>query len=177
MNGLRRHAPWLLLLVAVPALLAGKPNKTEESGDEVEDGLDVWFRDAGLEVAAQQATAEYIEAEAGESELLERAYPGAPPQIPHSVEDMLPILVDENECLECHHPDNTTSKKDKPLPESHFERPTMGAGREGGQVWVITSYAQDDDVVGFRYNCVQCHTPQATNAPTPASTFENIDKK
>ena len=177
MNRLRRHGPWLLLLLVVPVLLAGKPNKAEEAGEEPDDGLDVWFREADLTVAAQQASAEYTDVDAGDSELIDRAFAGAPPQIPHSVEDMLPILADENECLECHHPDNTVSKKDKPLPDSHFERPTMGTGREGGQVWVITGYSMDDDVVGFRYHCVQCHTPQATNVPTPESTFEGGEKK
>jgi cytochrome c-type protein NapB len=170
------RGPWLLLLLLVPLLVAGKPDKAEDPDKEPEDGLDVWFRDQALEVAAQQATAEYIEADAGDSKLLERSWDGEPHQIPHSVEDMLPILIDENECLECHHPDNTVSKKDKPLPQSHFERPEMGMGLEGGQVWVITSYRKDEDVVGFRYNCVQCHTPQATNVPTPESTFEGNKK-
>lgn len=177
MNRLRNSGPWLLLLLLVPLLVAGKPKEDGEPGMEPDDGLDVWFRDQDLAVAAEQASAEFIEADAGDSSLLERAWDGAPPQIPHNVEDMLPILIDENECLECHHPDNTISKKDRPLPESHFERPEMGVGREGGQVWVITSYRKDDDVVGFRYNCVQCHTPQATNVETPKSTFDGTKKK
>ena len=164
---------WLLLfLLAAPLLVAGKPKKDADPGAEPDDGLDVWFQDQALEVAAEQAKVEYIDADAGGSTLLERSWDGAPPQIPHTTEDMLPILADENECLECHHPDNTLTRKDKPLPDSHFERPEMGAGLEGGQVWVITSYSKDEDVVGFRYNCVQCHTPQATNVPTPKSTFE-----
>ena len=31
-----------------------------------------------------------------------RAFHGAPPQVPHEVESMLPITLDDNQCLECH---------------------------------------------------------------------------
>ena len=36
------------------------------------------------------------------SKALPRAYPGAPPQIPHRVDDALPIMAGDNLCLDCH---------------------------------------------------------------------------
>ncbi|MCP5067783.1 MAG: hypothetical protein GY946_14575 [bacterium] len=141
--------------------------------NEVDDGIDVYFRDVDLGALTKQALPAYPDTEAGESKNLDRAFPGAPPQIPHTVEDMLPILADDNECLNCHHPDNTTNKKDMPLTDSHFQRAVMGKGGKGdAMVWVVKSYKEVKDAFGSRYNCTMCHTPQASNVDTPKSTFK-----
>jgi cytochrome c-type protein NapB len=142
---------------------------------ERSDGLDIWFRNTDLEALSTQDLARYPDSEAGESKLIDRAFPGAPPQIPHTMEGMLPITSDENECLECHHPDNTLSKKDLPLPESHFERAVMRKGKKKEpMVWVVKGYEQADDVVGARYDCTMCHSPQASNVKSPATTFKRV---
>jgi cytochrome c-type protein NapB len=145
--------------------------ETAEVADS-DDGLRVWFRDADLGALADQELPVYYDTEPGESERLERAWPDAPPQIPHTVLDMLPITADDNECMECHHPDNAISKEDLPFPKSHFERPVMAQGPEGSaMVWVVARYEEAKDLVGSRYNCTMCHTPQATNVKTPATSF------
>lgn len=171
-----RKSGVLIALLTLPLVaLAGFAVGGEDDKSEVEDGLDVWFRDADLEAMSSPPVTTYIEAAAGESTLLERAWTTAPPSIPHTTEDMLPILLDENECVECHHPDNTTSKKDKPLPDSHFQRPLLGAGPEGDPMaWKVTGYEAGDDLFGARWNCVMCHTPQAENVNTPATTFISL---
>jgi nitrate reductase cytochrome c-type subunit len=172
---MRRRPPlssWLVVL-ALPffALVSGANEK------EADDGIDVYFRDVNLTALSDQALETYPDVEAGESLLLDRSFPDAPPQIPHAVADMLPITLADNECIECHHPDNVTGKEDAPLPKSHFSRAVMGGGGKGDPMaWVVKSYEDAKDVAGTRYNCDMCHTPQATNVDTPKSTFIRLER-
>lgn len=157
-----REALLILALVAAPA--------AADSGSD--DGIEVYFREGGLLDLTPQPLEVYSDSEAGESERVETAFPGAPPVIPHTVEDMLPITAEDNECLECHHPENAVEKEDVPLSDVHFERPVMGQGKpDGGMVWVVKGYQKAEDVYGARYNCTMCHAPQATNVKDLASRF------
>jgi cytochrome c-type protein NapB len=168
-----QFSSWVVIL-ALPffAAVAGASDK------EVDDGIDVYFRDVDLAALSDQPQEEYPDDEAGESLLLERSFPDAPPQISHTVVDMLPITADDNECIECHHPDNVASEADSPLPKSHFSRAVMGAGKKGeAMVWVVKGYEDAKDVVGTRYHCNMCHTPQATNVDTPSSTFTTVKRR
>jgi nitrate reductase cytochrome c-type subunit len=175
---------WLLaLLVAVfvPGAFLGACVGTTEKGSpkgvptftpEADDGLDVFFRDASLSSLSDQALPEYPDADAGESTKIARDFPDAPPQIPHAVEEMFPITLAGNECLECHLPENATGD-DVPLPDSHFKAPVMGKGAvDQPMAWVVKDYQQTQDVMGARYSCNMCHTPQATNVSTPKNSFE-----
>ncbi len=144
---------------------------------EVDDGLDLYFRENDVLALADQALPVYPETDAGESTQIERDFPHAPPAIPHTLEDMYPIMLGDNECIECHHPDNTVSKEDAPLPESHFETPVMGKGAKGeAMVWVVKGYEKTKEIAGARYNCDMCHTPQAINVQTPNSRFVSARK-
>lgn len=89
-----------------------------------------------------------------------RAAYGAPPLVPHSVDDYLPIGVDKNACIGCH--DRPGSKKAKgqatTMPPTHYVK-TDGKPR----------------VSGDYYNCGLCHAPAAAvpdlvgnKAPKPA---------
>ena len=168
-----RGSSWLLIGL-LPLFAAG----ASAGEKETDDGIDVYFRDVSLIAMSNQALEVYPESEAGESMLIERAFPDAPPQIPHTVEDMFPITADDNECIECHHPDNVAGKEDSPLPKSHFSRAVIGAGgKADGMVWVVKRYEDAGDVVGSRYNCDMCHTPQATNVDTPKSDFVRLKRK
>ena len=165
-----RLSPWLLVLFMLPALVTGSvmADTTKESGD----GIDIYFRSSDLGALSSQALAEYPDTDAGESQNFDRSFPDAPPQVPHTVEDMLPITRLDNECLECHHPENAVEGQDVPLPESHFQRALMAKGKTNEpMVWVVKGYEQAKDVVGTRYHCSMCHTPQATNVSTPRSDF------
>lgn len=167
---MRRRAQlssWLIIGLLPFLAVTATANEKEE-----DDGLDVYFRTVSLSSLSDQALESYTDSEAGESKLIDRAFPDAPPQIPHTVVDMLPITANDNECVDCHHPDNVASKADLPLPKSHFSRPVMGSGGEGNpMVWVVKGYEDAKDVVGSRYDCTICHTPQATNVDTPSSKF------
>lgn len=173
-----RKAPNSFWLAAVLALLVTACAGSVDDKEKSSDGLDMYFRDGDLLALTEQSLPVYPDAMAGESETLSRDFPDAPPQIPHTVEDMYPILIDDNECLECHHPENATSKEDVPLPESHFNAPVMGKGKPGDSMaWVVKDYKKNDDVFGARYNCDMCHTPQANNVDTPNNRFVSAQKK
>jgi nitrate reductase cytochrome c-type subunit len=164
---------WWLLGLVVPLLLlaAGGADLAEET----DDGINVYFRDTELGALAKQDAAKFPGTDAGESQLIDRSFPDAPPSIPHTVEDMYPITPGDNECLECHHPDNAVEGTDIPLPETHFRQPVMAkGGKNDAMVWVVKSYKQAKDVVGSRYNCSMCHTPQADNVRTIKSTFKRV---
>jgi len=164
-----RFAAWILALLAL-VLMA--PSGGQQEIAEVDDGVDVYFRDADLGAMSSQALAEYGDADPGEAGTLPRAFETAPPQILHSVEDMLPITSGSNDCLDCHHPDNTSGEEDAPIPESHFQEAMMAVGQPGeAMVWKVQGYKKGGDVAGTRFNCTMCHTPQAMNVRTPDSLF------
>ncbi len=98
--------------------------------------------------ALQPGINQYTEKMPGESLPLERPYEGAPPLVPHSVEDLAPVRGD-NQCFECHFEgieldEGHTATK---IPASHFSNEYSGD-------------KQEDQVIGIRYNCLQCHVPQ-----------------
>ncbi len=170
-----QHSFWLVAAL-VPLLLlgAGSVGNTKEA----DDGLDLYFRENALLATTDQDLPVYPNTKTGESARLQRDFPDAPPQIPHTVEDMYPITLDENECLDCHEPENAIGKQDVPLPESHFRAPIMGKGAPGDpMVWVVKDYKKINELVGARYNCNMCHTPQASNVKTPNNRFVSARKK
>jgi cytochrome c-type protein NapB len=168
MNANRNSAGWILVPLALLVMLSADGCTHTDSVSDVDDDIVVYFREGDLTAMTHQELPTYAETEPGESALLARAFEGAPPQIPHTVEDMLPILPGENECMECHHPENVLSEDEKPLPESHFENAIMVAGGTGDPLaWKVSGYRKGEDVAGSRYNCSMCHTPQAMNVRTP----------
>ncbi len=91
----------------------------------------------------------YPENPPGETNKLPRPYTGAPPLVPHNVVEF-EISKSANDCLDCHldgveiEEGHVATK----VPLSHFVNEYTGE-REAGQV------------VGTRYNCLQCHVPQS----------------
>ena len=170
-----KFAAWFLALFAL-VLMA--PSEGEEAMAEVDDGVDVYFRDADLGAMSSQSLAEYGDADPGDAGTLPRAFETAPPQILHTVEDMLPITSGSNDCMDCHHPENTTDEEDYPIPDSHFQEAVMAKGQPGeAAVWKVQGYKKGDDVAGTRFNCTMCHTPQAMNVKTPRSLFTDQEPK
>ncbi len=96
--------------------------------------------------------------EPGENATVEPYAEGIPPTIPHEVNDYLPIRVDENACIECHvDPDlvgqSVEEGEPTPAPASHFTDLRRAPG-------TLTR-----ELIGARYDCSQCHVPQAETAP------------
>lgn len=132
-------------------------DSAKDSADSTESVLkdsDIGLRRVDLANEKDVKLLEYSYADkaAGESELIDRAFENAPPMIPHSVEDMLPITQDSNACLTCHDPAVAKDMGAIPTPSSHTHDFIDGKAKDLGKV------------APSRFNCVQCHTPQS-NAP------------
>jgi cytochrome c-type protein NapB len=107
----------------------------------------------------------YDETRARYSKPMERAFPGAPPQVPHEMVSMLPITLDDNQCLECHdRPDEIGAdevKGGQPMDKMHYSEVGAEGSEEG---WRLS---------GLRFTCNQCHVPQAGVAPLVDNSFAN----
>ncbi|MCB1877690.1 MAG: nitrate reductase cytochrome c-type subunit [Chromatiales bacterium] len=106
----------------------------------------------------------YSNAFPGSSGTLDRSFPQAPPQIPHSVEGLLPIKAHANSCQGCHdQPSRIGMEKmaglPTPIPASHY----TDLRREPDKV--------TGKVIGARYICTQCHAPQADVKPLVDNKF------
>ncbi|WP_050854970.1 nitrate reductase cytochrome c-type subunit [Helicobacter cetorum] len=102
----------------------------------------------------------YSENAPGSSQRIERSYENAPPLIPHDISDFADITKDNNACLGCHSPDVAESVGATPLPKSHLydlrhNKPVKNNG-----------------VSDARYNCTQCHVPQANAKPLVKNSFK-----
>lgn len=96
---------------------------------------------------------------AGLSTRFERAFENAPPFIPHDLEGLLPITTDLNMCTTCHLPEFAEDAGSTPVPKSHLV--DLRSGVDNGGV-----------LDGSRYDCVQCHAPQAKVALTIENNFK-----
>lgn len=120
---------------------------------------------------------------AGSSTKIARAYENAPPMIPHDVEGMLPITINNNQCTTCHDPAVAESMGATPIPKSHFTdfRPITKVDANGAMIVegkVITNTSdiktvshKNDSLEGARFNCSQCHAPQSIATEAPANNF------
>ena len=131
---------------------------------------------------------DYTRPAPGQSTRFERAYMNAPPMIPHDVEGMLPITKENNQCLGCHMPDVATGIGATPLPESHFTNFRPETVMKNGEVLMegkvvgtelktvgdikLAKTRHTDEIYQGRFNCSQCHCPQANVDTAVANTFE-----
>lgn len=102
----------------------------------------------------------YGEADAGSvGKRAERSYMSAPPMVPHSIKDMVPIRQDSNLCKDCHVVPEMIGKKltlgtPVPAPVSHYANVKKG------------------EMHMSRWVCTQCHAPQANVDVLVQSTFK-----
>jgi cytochrome c-type protein NapB len=131
--------------------------------------------------------AQYFKTQAMSGHKIKRAFQDAPPMIPHDVEGMLPIKINDNQCIGCHMPDVASSMGATPIPVSHFInfRPVTSLAKDGeieknGHIIKNTSSEKLDNVsikktnklYGGRFNCTQCHAPQSGEDVAVPNTFE-----
>jgi len=95
----------------------------------------------------------------GQVKTFKKSYVTAPPMIPHNIEGMTPIKIGKNQCLSCHTPSVAKAMGVKPIPKSHF---TSGFSHKKGHL------------AGSRYNCTQCHAPQAKLDPVVENKFKSL---
>jgi nitrate reductase (cytochrome), electron transfer subunit len=95
----------------------------------------------------------------GTNKLLATSYGTAPPMIPHSITGKVPITRESNKCMDCHdQPDRIGQKLKKgmavPIPASHYVDVKKG------------------ELDMHRWNCTQCHQPQADVKDLVSNTFQ-----
>ncbi len=93
-----------------------------------------------------------------------RAYDNAPPMIPHDISDLPIITQEENTCTSCHMPEVAPSVGAISIPPSH-----------------LTNLRNMKDLKGElyqgRWNCTQCHAPQAELDPAVMNKFKGAYRK
>lgn len=103
--------------------------------------------------------------EAGENTKVGGYFEEMPPVISHQIQDLLPITLAENMCLDCHDDPSMIGEEigedePTPIPASHY-----------------TDLRHDPETVtqqliGARFDCTQCHVPQTDAEPLVANTYE-----
>ncbi len=127
---------------------------------------------------------EYSKAAPGTSKRFQRSYENAPPLIPHSIEGLVPITLKRNACLDCHMPNVAKSVGATPMPPTHFKDFFFDTKKKLIKQKLyedviaykarLTLMAKKEDIAPQRYNCVQCHVPQANAKPLVANTFKPV---
>jgi cytochrome c-type protein NapB len=156
LTGIKLLAGIALLTLGMGSSFAGKPVDANSMGLSKGSVFDV----------PTPKVYHYGEAQPGQSKVLPRAYPGAPPQIPHDIGDFLPITAQNNMCISCHAQPEQWGKKPvkgtpTPIPPSHYTDLRNPSGK-------VT-----DHLMGARFNCNQCHVPQTDAAPLVENTFSS----
>lgn len=172
---------WIGLLSLVAIVAVGCASGAGNSVSE--ESLGLRKTDLYSEDKVVPAQGKYSTAAPGTSKRFERAFENAPPMIPHSVDGLLPITKNNNACLGCHMPDVAPSMGATPIPPSHFAsfRPKTTIGK-GGEVIkegkvvnntsdIKTVMHKQDKLYQGRYNCSQCHAPQADVKPLVKNNF------
>ena len=105
----------------------------------------------------------FVKESPGGNDRLPRAYPGAPPRIPHDVAGYLPITVARNGCLKCHDIAKAATEDDPtPIPASHHVDLRNAPG------------VHQKEIAGARWVCTSCHVPQAQVPPPVGNDFQPV---
>jgi len=167
----------LLSLVAVASLAYASGTVSEES-------LGLRKTDLYSESKTAPSEAKFDAPAPGSGKKFDRAYDNAPPLIPHSTEGLLPITAKNNACLGCHMPDVAKAMKATPIPPSHFVnfRPNTKVAKDGSVIKEGKTIKNTSDVKVVqhkqktlyqgRFNCSQCHVPQANVKPLVENNFK-----
>lgn len=159
----------VLLAVAMAACNSGN-EKSGSDGFVSEESLGLRKTDLYSETSTTGDAGLFNAAAPGQSELMERSFENAPPLIPHTTEGFLPIKTSLNMCLTCHDPKFAEATKSTPIPKSHFMdfRPEIKevngivvAYQDDENGNTVTEKDLGDKLANTRYNCSQCHVPQA----------------
>jgi cytochrome c-type protein NapB len=164
----------LSLVVASSFMFVGcvndaNPNNKEVAKPMIED-TSIGFRKVDLfsENSVMPDKTQYSESTPGSGKKFARAFQDAPPMIPHDTEGMLPITINNNQCVGCHAPGVAESMGALPYPKSHLTdfRPKhtfdgqkfKKAVDEDNNELAIKEL---DQLSGARFNCSGCHAPQS----------------
>lgn len=121
----------------------------------------------------------YSQTDPGSGHKFKRAFQDAPPMIPHSTEGMLPITINNNQCIDCHSVEVAADVGATPIPSSHYTNFRPQHQLLQGEKFVKTidnmknevSIKKQETLAGARFNCSQCHAPQS-DGQLVENTFE-----
>ena len=148
-----------ILLSATAALVLAACNLSTGQGSAVED-TQIGLRNVELkdESNVKNPVIAWKGDLPGSNEVYERSYENAPPLIPHSLEGLLPSTIDSNMWLTCHTPDTAKDMGTIPAPQSHY--------------MYLSTGKKTVELNMERFNCVQCHVPQADAEPLVKNNFK-----
>ncbi len=160
-----------LFTIAILFAIAGtgcSNNASKDANGSVvkssEESLGLRKGDLFTEDEVSGVEANYSSATPGTSAKMDRAFTNAPPMVPHEIQDMLPITIKNNQCISCHGRETVKDMKAAmpnltPIPDTHYKD--------------LRSKDQKDlgHLAGARFNCVQCHAPQANVKPLVENNF------
>ena len=158
MKTLKILATFGLMAVTFACATAADKSSTDQAIDELNMGLS---KTSVFDTPTPNVYT-YSDAKPGYNDRLARAWEELPPLIPHKTEEFLPVVMDDNQCLECHDvpkyigkPFNTdrTKKSKSPMSSNHYVDDTH------------------EEVTGARFNCMQCHVPVSNAAPLVDNTY------
>jgi len=149
----------VLVGIGAVTLLLGIAAAQEVSDDEISlDKNSVFATPDPIVPTTQQM-------EPGENTKIGGYFEEMPPVISHQIEDLLPITLAENLCLDCHDDPSMIGEEigadePTPIPTSHY-----------------TDLRNDPDtiteaLIGARFDCTQCHVPQTDAEPLVANTHQ-----
>lgn len=153
-------------------VLAGCQSGADRSGDDfvTEESLGLRKTDLYSENTTEGDQGVFDAGAPGQGIVMERSFENAPPLIPHTTQGFLPIKANLNMCLSCHMPNVAEATKSTPIPPSHFmdfrpeiveENGLVKAYRDDETMNTVTTEYLGDKLSNTRYNCSQCHVPQA----------------
>lgn len=147
----------ILAITALIALIMSACAMGSKSISDTELGIRKDLNDDNLKIKDINWTAQ----PAGMAKKLDRSFENSPPFIPHDLTGLLPITKDMNMCVTCHMPEFAKDSGATPIPASHLYSIRFKKDK-GGEL------SQD------RYNCTQCHVPQA-NIDAPVKNIFKPD--
>ena len=165
------HKRCFVFLLIATLFWVGCGSGTEKTDDFIsEESLGLRTTDLYSEDNTKGDAGSFNAAPPGQSQVYERSFENAPPLIPHSTTGFLPIKAGQNMCLTCHMPDVAPKTKSTPIPKSHFMNFRPDIVEKDGMVKIyeddehgnsITHEDLGNQLSNARYNCSQCHVPQA----------------
>ncbi len=167
------------IILAVVILVVGSNAAQEIAKPSIsEESLGLRKVDLYSEDTVKPDETKYGTSYAGSGHKINRAFQDAPPMIPHDVEGMLPITIDNNQCVSCHMPEVAESMGATPVPVSHFTNFRPKHKFDGKKFDKSIDNMKNEiainemkDLAGARFNCSQCHAPQS-EGQLVENTFE-----
>ena len=156
----RSHPHRILFLLLVVCACSATACLGQENGSDGSAAVadhELSYRNEPLAADSGAPGGTVTAADPGDSEPAERSFENAPPVIPHNVDGLFPITLDENACIDCHGPENAADAEAPAVPASH--------------TYDIRRDRQLADVNPANYACNLCHAPQAEVAELVGNAF------